>query len=323
MNLILTHFDEIFGPTIFWNLNDLDDDIAEKLKGFIDLELGENLFELNLVDKGIKTINYYFELKSDWARGKREMALLTILTEKNLKPNLFKDILEKNIREICSTSGMFKAFHSQDENYMNDPETKNKFEDLVRILNNLYKEIEITLQNSALGNLLILGLSRVGKTTIIERLNQQKFVNVKPTLATQLINLVIESYRFKIVDVSGQKTLRFQWWTHTKNPDAIIYVLDVNDKDARLEETKNEFKKIMARYRSDEQSGLDKKTPLLILGNKIDLSDAASEESIMQTLELDQYPEIDYSLKLVSAKTGLGIEESFKVLIQKLLELPS
>ena len=323
MNLILTHFDEIFGPTIFWNLNDLDDDIAEKLKGFIDLELGENLFELNLVDKGIKTINYYFELKSDWARGKREMALLTILTEKNLKPNLFKDILEKNIREICSTSGMFKAFHSQDENYMNDPETKNKFEDLVRILNNLYKEIEITLQNSALGNLLILGLSRVGKTTIIERLNQQKFVNVKPTLATQLINLVIESYRFKIVDVSGQKTLRFQWWTHTKNPDAIIYVLDVNDKDARLEETKNEFKKIMARYRSDEQSGLDKKTPLLILGNKIDLSDAASEESIMQTLELDQYPEIDYSLKLVSAKTGEGIEESFKVLIQKLLELPS
>jgi hypothetical protein len=42
------------------------------------------------------SLNYYFEIYSDWARGKKEMLLLSIMINKPITP-----ILEKKIQPIC------------------------------------------------------------------------------------------------------------------------------------------------------------------------------------------------------------------------------
>ena len=146
-----------------------------------------------------------------------------------------------------------------------------KYKELCELLDKSHKDLEEMLQEANVGTLLVLGLGKVGKTTILERIRKQAFVNVRPTLTTQLFNMMIESYNFKVVDVSGQKTLRMQWWSYSKHPDAVLFVLDINDTGPRLEETKAEYKKLMARFEAEGEVKLSKETPILIFANKIDM----------------------------------------------------
>ena len=78
MHLVLTFFHRVKGPEILISYPDakLEEDIIEKLIRFFDLEINETFFEIVLINKKKKIINLYFEIPSDWARGKKELAML-------------------------------------------------------------------------------------------------------------------------------------------------------------------------------------------------------------------------------------------------------
>ncbi len=167
----------------------------------------------------------------------------------------------------------------------------------------------------------MLGLSKVGKTTIIERITTKKFVDTKPTLTAKLLDLILESYRFKALDVSGQKKLRSQWWAYIKSPNAVIFVLDINEKGERLEETREEFKTTVTKILDIEKSAKTKTIlPILIYANKIDLAKNPSVEQVEEMLQLKKY-KVTYTIQLTSALTGEGIEDGVKKLINKLMEI--
>src|SRR6056297_2545936 len=78
--LVLTHFDELAGPTTLISLNSkIPADMRLIIGNLMDLELPETYFELEVKQKfpQYKFVNYYFEISSPLARGKQEMLLLT------------------------------------------------------------------------------------------------------------------------------------------------------------------------------------------------------------------------------------------------------
>lgn len=317
MNLIITYFDQLYGPTVYWSYSSIDDDIAEKIKNFIDLDLGDQFFELSMVEKNIKTINLYIEIPSGWGRGRKEMALMTVIVDHNYKASLFQDIMRNTFETLKNAKEMYKAFYKDDSKRSNDPDVLSKYEELNDILTQCIQELEEMIKNANIGTILFLGISKVGKSTILERLRKNAFnPNTKPTLTTTLMQAMIGSYNFKVVDVSGQKGLRYQWWSYTTNPDAVIFVLDINETAERVEETKFEFKKLQTRF---EKGALSEVTPVLICANKIDLHEDPRMEVVQDMLELTADAK-KFKVLLTSAKTGEGIEEGFKWLVNKLIQ---
>ena len=328
MNLVLTIFDRFQGPVSYINIPDksIDESILEQIAAFMNLDLEDSFFELNLVNENLKTINYSFEIQSDWARGGTEMLQLTILTEKNYKNEIFLDWFKKTQQTIVSRDDIFIGCYKFMPDYINDPEVDVKYKELIEILSEMYKNLNETIESSIMGNILLLGINKVGKSTMIERLRKKVFSpNIKPTLSLTLIEQIIDSYHFKIIDVSGQKRLRDQWWSYTKKPDAIIYVFsvsDIIDKGDRLTESKEEFKTLLDRYSKEAKIPLSNKMPLLICINKIDITDDPEPimDMMIEMLYLKNFKG-NFRMQKTSAKTGEGIEDGFKWLVIQFLKI--
>ncbi len=67
MHLVLTYFYQIQGPNILISYPDekLEENLINKLKKFFDLEIDENFFEIILITKKKKIVNFHFEVPSD------------------------------------------------------------------------------------------------------------------------------------------------------------------------------------------------------------------------------------------------------------------
>jgi len=318
MNLILTTFDNLKGPNIYLIVPDqmLDDILKRKVADFLNLDLGKGFFELNLVEESLKTFNLYIEIPSSVARGGEEMALISLITEKNYKGSLFLDLLKNLHQNMLSIPDIYKGFHKGDSTFKDDLEVQEKYNVLNTIFNDCFKELKERVESSSIGNILILGINKVGKTSLINQLKNKRFNrNTKPTLAITLMELLIDSYFFKIIDVGGQKMLRSQWWSYTTAPDAVVFVFDVNDEGVRLDDTIDEFNKIISKISEKKE-----KTPILLCGNKIDLAEDAKLDKFKNLL-IPEGLDLKYKIQLMSAVTGEGIQEGFKWLVKQFMDI--
>ncbi|UYP48437.1 hypothetical protein NEF87_004722 [Candidatus Lokiarchaeum ossiferum] len=185
-------------------------------------------------------------------------------------------------------------------------------------LENIKKDTECYSEPDNFGKVLVLGLSKAGKTSIINRLTKNFFAKTNPTLGVNIMKAVLDKTRFVFYDVGGQKMLRKKWTTTVSNPDAIVFVFDINSESDQVEETKIEFQRVIQHYFIDTNRSI----PVLILGNKIDImaKQNISKQSIMSALLSLFEPELynfNYRVGLVSALTGEGINYNFKWLIAK------
>ena len=122
------------------------------------------------------------------------------------------------------------------------------------------------------GKILFLGLDNAGKTTLLARLKNDRMVQMDPTKHVNAEELVIGNVRFKAFDLGGHKAARKAWKNYFPTVDGIIYMVDAAAPD-RFEESRTELQNILA---TPELS----KVPVVVLGNKIDIEDAASEEEL-------------------------------------------
>lgn len=84
--------------------------------------------------------------------------------------------------------------------------------------------------------------------------------------------LVLGKIRFKAFDLGGHQAVRKTWKNYFPQVDGIIYLVDSADP-GRLAESKKEFESIL---NTPELA----KVPIVILGNKIDMKTAVSEEEL-------------------------------------------
>ncbi|MFX1446243.1 MAG: hypothetical protein ACFFHV_22830 [Promethearchaeota archaeon] len=136
MHLVLTFFHKVKGPEILMSYPDveLEEDIIEKVIRFFDLEINESFFEIILINKKKRIINLYFEVFSEWARGKRELAMLTLIMKEKYESGLIYSFLVDTVQKIRSTDKIFKAFYKNDDFHDNDIEIDLGYEAIKKIL---------------------------------------------------------------------------------------------------------------------------------------------------------------------------------------------
>ncbi len=318
MHLILTYFDTITGPTPFISLpGEISKAKSSVLEGLMDLNSGEGFFEHQNRKEKLSIANYFFEIPSKWARGSVEMLMLSLITDEGQKPNVFEKILTNCGTKFKKESRIYKGF------YINtgktDSETKKFYKIIEKLCKSCYEDCRRHPEGQKPGKMLILGLQTVGKTSIINRLNSNSFNNnIKPTLGTQIVKSVIDKFNFRIYDVGGQEKLRKTWFK-SPPPNAIIFVFDCSTDSKQEKEAKFEFDRMIETYFSKKSTQkLPKNTPILILGNKVDLKEDFSIKHLEKILKIKKMG-INYKIVLCSALKNTGIEESFKWLVKEFL----
>jgi GTP-binding protein SAR1 len=126
--------------------------------------------------------------------------------------------------------------------------------------------------------ILFLGLDNAGKTTLLRILKDDRAVSPEPTIHPNIDELVVGQLKLRAFDLGGHETARRLWGDYTTTVDAVVFVVDTTDRQ-RFPEAKRELDNLLL---SDELRGI----PFLILGNKIDMPTASSEEELRYALGL-------------------------------------
>ncbi len=143
----ISYFHRKIGPLVFnsYPKNALDKDLAVKLANIMDQQFNEGFFTHSF--ENLKSMNYYFEIHSDWARGNKEMLMVSTVVDQQILPEI-----EEKISDLCiefseqlqSNEEIYTAFYINDLNYHeNEKEIILKNEAFVKAwLKNLYKTID-------------------------------------------------------------------------------------------------------------------------------------------------------------------------------------
>ena len=164
-------------------------------------------------------------------------------------------------------------------------------------------------------SLLIIGDSLVGKTSILTRFSQNKFsLGYLSTIGVDYFSkeVIINERKIyvKIWDTAGHERFRTLTQSFFKKGQGLIIVYDVSSQES--------FENLQYWIEEIHTHAIDSKNiPCIILGNKIDII-----ERVVDKEKAEEYAKSsNYKYFEVSAKTGEGIDNSIKYLIQKVIEV--
>jgi hypothetical protein len=143
----LSYFHRKIGPLVFFSYpkNSLDKKLSVKIANIMDQQYSEGFFTHSF--ENLKSMNYYFEIHSDWARGNKEMLMVSIILDQQISAEI-EEVLSNLCAEFSerlqSNEEIYTAFYINDLNSFddNDKEIIVKNEALIEAwVNGLYLEI--------------------------------------------------------------------------------------------------------------------------------------------------------------------------------------
>ena len=147
----------------------------------------------------------------------------------------------------------------------------------------------------------MVGLDAAGKTTILYKLKVGEVVTCVPTIGFNVETIEYKNISFTVWDVGGQTRIRQLWEHYFTGTDAVIYVVDSNDRE-RIEESRQELMNMLS-------NDLLRDAVLLVLANKQDLPHALSSSDVITKLGLHSMHNRNWYVQATCATTGSGIYE--------------
>ncbi|PVU87009.1 hypothetical protein BB560_006571 [Smittium megazygosporum] len=163
--------------------------------------------------------------------------------------------------------------------------------------------------------ILMVGLDAAGKTTILYKLKLGEVVTTIPTIGFNVETVEYKNISFTVWDVGGQDKIRPLWRHYFQNTQAIIFVVDSNDRD-RVSEARDELQKML---NEDEL----RDAFLLVFANKQDLPNAMSSAEITDKLGLNSIRNRLWYIQATCATTGDGIYEGLEWLVNTVDKRPN
>jgi len=124
----------------------------------------------------------------------------------------------------------------------------------------------------------MVGLDAAGKTTILYKLKLDENVTTIPTIGFNVETVQYKKVNFTMWDVGGQDKIRPLWRHYYANTNAVIFVIDSNDRE-RISEARDELQKML----SDDQL---RECVVLAFANKQDLPNAMNAAEMTDKLGL-------------------------------------
>ena len=139
----LSYFHRKIGPIVFYAFprQELDDQLSARIANIMDQTVSEGFFTLTFEDK--LSMNFYFEIHSDWARGNNEMVMVSLIFDHQISAEV-----EQNLMNLCaefcsklqSNEEVYTAFYISDINNMEE-EDKNLIIKNNEVVKGLVKEL--------------------------------------------------------------------------------------------------------------------------------------------------------------------------------------
>ena len=164
--------------------------------------------------------------------------------------------------------------------------------------------------------LLVVGNSAVGKSSILRRFTQDKFnpnyfATVGIDFFTKDVILDDKVIHIKIWDTAGQERYKSLTQGFFRNAQGIIIVYDITNQTS-FDDLKYWIQSI------ENNINLQNKIiPAIIIGNKIDILEREVDNITAENFAKEK----KYKYFEVSAKSGQGVDEAIKYLIKKVIEV--
>ena len=171
----------------------------------------------------------------------------------------------------------------------------------------------MTSEPSITFKILTIGESGVGKTCVLRRFVEDKFLkNHLATIGidfkTKTLNINNQEIKLKIWDTAGQERFRNITTQYYKGADGIVLVYDVTD-EASYDKIRDWMEQILSNTQQEDIG-------LVLLGNKCDME----PRNVTEEMGKKMAEELKVSYFETSALTGQGIKEAFDQLTRDIMK---
>ena len=114
-------------------------------------------------------------------------------------------------------------------------------------MGNLFNKLWNRMVSNKEMRILMVGLDAAGKTTILYKLKLGEVVTTIPTIGFNVETVAYKNISFTVWDVGGKDKIRPLWRHYYQNTQAMIFVVDSNDRD-RVDESREELARMVRPY---------------------------------------------------------------------------
>ncbi|GFQ04765.1 ADP-ribosylation factor-like protein 8b [Phtheirospermum japonicum] len=147
----------------------------------------------------------------------------------------------------------------------------------------------------------LVGLQNAGKTSLVNVVATGGYSeDMIPTVGFNMRKVTKGNVTIKLWDLGGQRRFRTMWERYCRGVSAIVYVVDAADRDG-IPISRSELHDLLKKPSLEA-------IPLLVLGNKIDKSEALSKQALVDQLDLNSITGREVCCYMISCKESVNID---------------
>ncbi len=319
--LALNYFDSILGPNLLYSSSPLIPKEHPDLSRILEFTEEEGSFIFTF--RKYQTINHIFYIDSEFARGGKELLMITYMIRAAYFKDEITDVynylsskaldLESYASELKNLQALTELLHDH-KNRINEKNILNLaskgFKTIFLNLFNRYLEkmspkIDLTTHSLNRGNLkkiYVFGPVKAGKTTLVKNLEVIQFLRYKNNkmrrnLSSKIYDFIIDNievltYECIDEDTDDERTRLYE--DCIDNAQGFILIYDASNKDS-IKDTIEMFQLVLNRCQDKGDS-----MPILIIGNKFHDKEELPPDLILENFELNELAECGLSIQSYS-----------------------